>query len=57
MPKYIVWRTTTYEQEQEVIASSEADAVEKARLYNEWVPPVDQEETYQAQWIGDEWYE
>ena len=57
MPKYIVWRTTTYEQEQTVIAYNEADAIEQAKLRNEWLAPIDQNDDYQVQWIGDEYYE
>jgi len=57
MPKYIVWRTTTYEQEQTVIAYNEADAIEQAKLHNEWLAPIDQNDNYQVQWIGDEYYE
>lgn len=57
MPKYKVWRITTYEQEQDVTALNETDAVEQARLHNAWLAPMDQEEKYEAQWIGNGYYE
>lgn len=57
MPKFIVWKTTTYEQEQTVVAYSEADAIEQAKLHNEWLAPMEQNEDYQVQWIGNEYYE
>ena len=57
MPKYKVWRTTTYDQEQDVTALNEVDAIEQARLHNAWLSPMDQEDRYEAQWIGDEYYE
>jgi hypothetical protein len=57
VPKFIVWKTTTYEQEQTVVANSEADAIEQARLHNEWLAPMEQNEDYQVQWIGNEYYE
>jgi hypothetical protein len=56
-PKFIVWKTTTYEQEQTVVAYSETDAIEQAKLHNEWLAPLEQNEDYQVQWIGNEYYE
>jgi hypothetical protein len=57
VPKFIVWKTTTYEQEQTVVAHSESDAIEQAKLHNEWLAPMEQNEDYQVQWIGNEYYE